>query len=149
MSKQRAVKSRVLVGAAGVVATLGLGGTAYAATTTAPSARTTHPAKTKHHPRTLLGRADTATVEVKMHGAWVTLEYDRGKVAAVSATSITLNRPDGKSVTEQIGSSTKFFGVSSAGAISLGKNARVISENGTALRVTQHASATAPVTTTT
>ncbi len=86
----------------------------------------------------LLARTDHATVEVKRHGTWVTLELDRGKVTAASATSVSLARPDGTSVTIAVTPATKVRGVSSAAALVIGHRARVVSLGGDALLVGQH-----------
>lgn len=86
----------------------------------------------------LLRRADHATFEVDRHGRWVTVTLDRGKVAAVSASSITLDRPDGHAVTVKLGPSTRYRGVaSSSSTVATGRRATVVSENGTALGVTE------------
>lgn len=118
---------------------------------------------TPAHPRRRLGAAraagfmrsaDHATVEVKRHGAWVTLTFDRGKVTAASASSITLLRPDGRSTTIALSASTRYRGVTSASGLVTGRPAVVISEGGTAIWVAQptkaptkarfHAPTTAP-----
>ncbi len=148
--------SKTILGAVGVVAALGVGGTAWAATggpsgsgragsgqaltaaTTAPSGSATTPgAKALARAGSILSRADHATVELKVKGQWVTYSVDRGRVGAVSPTSITIDRPDGHSVTETINSSTKFTGVSGGGAVQTGRAAMVISENGVAVRIRQ------------
>ena len=76
---------------------------------------------------------------MKVKGQWVTFVLDRGKVATVSPTAITLQRPDGQSVTLQITSATHFNGVASEAAVRTGVTATVISDNGTARRVAQRA----------
>ena len=141
------------IAAAVTAATLALGGgTAAVVATTAPgsapaaslTAATTPTSGTAaatrvHRRRALLRRADHATLEVKVKGQWVTLVLDRGKVTAVSSTAITLQRPDGQSVTLQITSATHFNGVASEAAVRTGVAATVISDNGTARRVAQRA----------
>jgi len=87
--------------------------------------------------RSLLARTDHATIELRRHGTWVTIEIDRGKVAAVSASAITLDRPDGQAVTLTITSSTVFHGVPNAAAVVVGRRATVVSEAGDAVRITQ------------
>lgn len=95
-----------------------------------------------HHARPwigrLLARTDHATVEVKRHGSWVTLELDRGKVTAASASSVTLARPDGTSVTIKVTPGTKLRGVASAAKLVVGHGARVVSTGGAALLIGQH-----------
>ncbi len=143
MSLFTVTKRNVVFATVGTLAALGVGGTAYAATATG-SSTSTQPAagshaRTAHHhrARNLLERTDRATMEVKMKGQWVALSYDRGKVSAVSPTSITLALPDGHSATETITSSTKFHGATSASAVTVGKPAHVFSEGGKAVRVGQ------------
>jgi hypothetical protein len=63
--------------------------------------------------------------------------FDRGEVTAVSASSITVKRPDGQSVTKAIDANTKFRGVQSAGDVKTGKPALVMSKGGTATMVGQ------------
>jgi hypothetical protein len=65
-------------------------------------------------------------------------------VTAVSATSVTLGLADGQSVTVAIASTTKFNGVSSAAAVTIGKPAVVVSQGTTATRVTQKAAQATP-----
>lgn len=147
---------KAAVGAATLVAVLGAGGTAWAvesaATTTSgqvPASAVTGSTSATTTPATpgaksgkaggrvggLLARADHATVEIKAKSGWETVEWDRGNVTASSATSITLQRPDGQSVTEAITSTTKYRGTGSIAVV--GQPAQVISLNGSALRVAQ------------
>jgi hypothetical protein len=101
-------------------------------TSTAPGA-----ARAEH--RSVLKRADHASLEVREQGRWVTINVDRGNVTVASTTSITLARPDGQSVTIALAPSTKYGGkeATSAAALKTGVRVRVTSINGTALRVTE------------
>ncbi len=101
-------------------------------TSTAPGA-----ARAEH--RSVLKRADHASLEVRDQGRWVTINVDRGNVTVASTTSITLARPDGQSVTIALAPSTKYGGkeATSAAALKTGVRVRVTSINGTALRVTE------------
>lgn len=86
----------------------------------------------------LLARTDHATIEVKQHKSWVTLTVDRGSVTAVSASSITLLRPDGQSVTATLGATTHYRGAATSPAtVTTGGLALVISEGGTARTVVE------------
>lgn len=132
-----------LVAGVGALAVVAAGGTAYAATgssggsgTPGPAAAA-QPASGRAHARSLLRRADHATVELKVKGQWVTYTLDRGTVTAVSPTSITLARPDGQSVTDTLTPQTRYRGVTSETAIQTGRPALVISDAGSALRVRQ------------
>jgi hypothetical protein len=155
MSLIGSTRARIITSlTAGAVVILGGGGVAWAATTggtsaghtSTPTAATAAPGSSSTtNPRAVrarglratLARADHATVEIKRAGRWVTVTYDQGTVTAASPSAITLRRPDGQSTTLTIGSTTKFAGVSSASAVQLNKPARVISQNGSALRVAQ------------
>jgi hypothetical protein len=130
-------RRRVALGAIGGIVCLAIGGTAYAATSPGSSSTNSPPSGTATHQRSLIARADHATIELKVKGEWETYTLDRGKVTAVSPTSITLARPDGTSVTDAINSATKFRGVTSESGVTVGKAAGALSSNGTALRVTQ------------
>jgi hypothetical protein len=151
-----------MFGALGVIAALGIGGGAYAATsasgpsTPAASDGTTTaliqsatgsggssgvaagPAARMRW-RALLRRTDHASLEAKVKGQWVTYNVDRGSVSAVSPTSISIARPDGQKVTFTVGPSTRYRGVSSESAIQVGHPAVVVSENGAALGIGQAA----------
>ncbi len=158
MKVTRTLGRTATAGLVGAVALAGLGTSAYAATssssTSSPSSATSSPAShssTASHSSAastragatgdklgrLLARADEATFELKVKGNWVVYDIDRGKVSVVSASSITLALPDGKSVTESITSATKFEGVASESAVSVGHRALVTSTNGTAIRIRQ------------
>lgn len=159
--------TRTTFGAVAALAALGAGGTAYAATSStggpapieAPAAAVgASPSQAvsaggqvdlaastaRRRARTLLARADHATVELKVKGQWVTYALDKGKVSAVSPTSISLARPDGQSVTEAISPTTRFRGVASEAAVEVGRPALVISQGGGALSVRQKPAPAAP-----
>lgn len=137
--------SKAAIAVVGLTSSLGIGGVAYAATGGSTGPATTATALSASAPggeagakaKGLYARADHITLEVRQKGQWVTYDMDRGKVTAVNATSITLARPDGQSVTEAIDSNTKFKGVASAAGIQTGRSALVVSENGTAVRIRQ------------
>ncbi len=146
-------RHRIAAAVTAATITLGGGAAAIAAVTApAPAGALTMAARTsgvlsaattpaahgrgRHH-RSLIARSDHATVELKVKGQWVTFDLDRGKVTSVSATAITLARPDGRSVTLAIDSATRWGRVTSAGSVKTGREATVISENGAARRVIQ------------
>jgi hypothetical protein len=139
-------KRTLVVGAVGALATVGVGGAAFAANGSHHGVKS-NTGSAAASPRTgelggirkLLLRTDHASLEVKVKGTWETVTLDRGKVSAISSTSITLARPDGQNVTETIGSTTKFRGVTSASAVVIGKGAIVISMSGSAVTVAQRA----------
>jgi hypothetical protein len=131
-------------GGAGVVAmaTGGAGTVAGlpAATLTATSGTApAHAGAHAHHGRrALLGRTDHATIEVRRHGHWVTIELDRGLVQKASSSAVTLLRPDGTTVTLAVTPTTKAVGVVAPADLAVGKRATVVSVGGAALRVVQH-----------
>ena len=143
--------TRRKLAAGGIVAATVLGGSGavYAATTsTTPAAPATH-TSVAHHRRgfergllRLARRADHATVEVKRHGTWQTFTFDRGMVTADTATSITLKRPDGVTVTLAVKpGETRFRGTTVSSnftqEVTTGHRALVISQGGTALRIAE------------
>ncbi len=138
---------KATLAAVAVLVAAGAGGTAYAATgsggpASPPSGSTGSPAPAPHahahgRPRSLLQRSDHAVLEIKVKGQWVTYDFDRGRVTAVSPTSITLARPDGQSVTDSIDPATRYGGVTSEAAIRMGRPATVVSVGGAALRIHQ------------
>ena len=132
--------------AAGVVAACVLVGGAITAAFAAgdPSAAAAPAQHARaHHVRErsltgILARADHATFEVRQHKAWVTITVDRGRITTVSASSITLLRPDGHSVTIALGATTHFRGgATSLATVTTGRSAVVISEGGTAHTVVE------------
>ena len=129
--------SKSVLAALGVAASLGIGGAAYAAGNSSPRTVSAATAAGARQAKGLYARADHIALEVRVKGQWVTYDVDRGRVTAVSPTSITLARPDGQSVTEAIDSNTKYKGVASEADIHTGRPALVVSENGTAVRIRQ------------
>jgi hypothetical protein len=136
-TKRRLVAVTIVGGAV-----VGGGGTAaYAASTSSstspPATAPGQSAQVKH--RSLLERADHATLEVLQKGQWVTISVDRGNVTAAGSSSITLARRDGQSVTLSLAPTTKYRGTqaTSAAELKTGVRADVTSMNGTALSVTE------------
>jgi hypothetical protein len=109
-----------------VIAALVLGVGAYAWAEGAPPG-----------PTTTSPSADAEVIVKDKTGAYVTVTFDKGKVAHHSDTSITLDRPDGQPVTLALDSSTTYRGIKSNGEIRDGTNAIVLSKGGTATVVIQ------------
>jgi len=63
--------------------------------------------------------------------------YDRGKLTSVASGSLTIQRPDGPSVTVKLTSTTRYRGVSGPGELEVGKGTVVLSRDGSALVVGQ------------
>lgn len=142
-----AVTTTILAGGGGAAALAATSSVPAAIIGSANLAASTSPAPAAHHAHAhaharrarcegLLARSDYATAQVKQHGHWVTVTLDRGTVTATSATSITLARPDGQSVTIPLTAATHYRGVAtSASTVQTGRRATVVSEAGTARTV--------------
>jgi hypothetical protein len=70
---------------------------------------------------------------VRADGSTVSVSLDRGRVTASSSSSLTIERPDGKSVTFALGGS-----VVVRGRLGVGGKALVIARNGAVVRVLAH-----------
>jgi hypothetical protein len=100
---------KVAVGAGVLLTSLGIGGTAFAATS--PSTGATPSTATKvPHPklRALLRHSVVDTRIVKTKNGYVTIESVKGTVDTVDTTSITVTAGNGTQVTATIGSTTRF-----------------------------------------
>ena len=132
------------------------GGTAAAVAATTPSPTPSPAGKASpsakpgthahpHHPAVarralgLLARSEHTTLELKRKGQWVTLTIDRGLIAAVSPTSLTLTHPDGTTATLALNGATKVRGdATSVSGLQDGQRVIVTSLGGTATNVAQH-----------
>ena len=129
-------------GAAAWAQSTGGPGAPAPATTTAPakSAAPAAPGIRLAQLRAIARRADHGDLELKTKdGTWVTVTLDRGTVSAASATSVTIDRPDGQKVTLSINSSTKVHGIASVADLKTGKAAIVVSQSGAATQILQKA----------
>jgi hypothetical protein len=70
-------------------------------------------------------------------GTFENVTLDRGTLSAKGDNSLTLSRPDGKSVTVKVDGSTKYRGVSDFAALQTGKPTIVASKDGVATLVAQ------------
>jgi hypothetical protein len=133
-----------------LVGTLVLAGGAYAYAADSPStAPPSASAPAAPHPgqdhRGPLRRAVHGDLIVRTKAGFENVTVDRGKVTAVSATSITIERPDGVSVTKAVTSDTRFRGVDAAEQVERGKGALVVSKGNTAVLIAQrHGDTPAP-----
>jgi hypothetical protein len=152
-----AVAGAVLVGA-GTMAWAATSSASTAPTTPASSAAaspagTSPSAKAAGKGAKLLRRADHGTIEIKVKGAtkgtatWETVTFDRGNASAVTASQITVARPDGQTAQLTINAGTTYRGVTSWQQIATGKGVTVVSMNGTATIIQQKVGATTPTTT--
>jgi hypothetical protein len=142
------VASAVVLGTGGAVAWAQTGGTstttppASAAPPAAPAPSTGAKGAGALDLRGVARRSVHGDVIVKdKSGQYVTVTFDRGTVTAASATSITLTRPDGPTVTLTVNADTKVHGPASAAAVATGKDAVVISRSGTATQILQRKNA--------
>ena len=82
-----------------------------------------------------LGRAAHAEAVVPKVGAdgqWETVVLDRGTVTAAAADAISLQRPDGPTVTVKVAAGTKVRGAASAADLDTGREVVVVSAGGEA-----------------
>lgn len=75
----------------------------------------------------LMGAVHADVKVIKADGSNVSFSFDRGSVTAASATSVTLKRADGPSVTKNISADTKL-----RGTLAVGGKAAVFSQGGAA-----------------
>jgi hypothetical protein len=105
---------------------------------TAPASSVSGAGKGLHGPLGRLARrAVHGELTVHTKDGYQTVTFDRGAVTSANGTSITIRRPDGVSVTEALTPTTRYRGISGASAITTGKQAIVVSHDGTALLVAQ------------
>lgn len=142
MTKQMNRTKKAAIGASVVLASLGLGGagaaligggTASAATgTSTPAGSTTK----VHHPgRYVLRHTVDATITVKTKNGYETFNLARGTVDTISTTSITVDSPDGTSLTATINAQTKFRNTTDS-ELQPGDKVGVIAYQGVAKRIT-------------
>jgi hypothetical protein len=142
-----------VVGAGVAVAALVSGSTAavWAATTSstptaapaATTATTTSPSSTSS---TAIPKRRLKVLERTIHGEFeikdkagqiVTLDADTGTLTAANATSVTVARADGKSVTIDVSSTTRYGKGKTESDLQTGKDVLVVSRAGTAVAVLQ------------
>jgi hypothetical protein len=137
----------VLLSGIGIVSAASVAGVSYgltSATTSATakpsvnlSATSTKAAPKVQAPyakaRAVLRRAVSGQIELytKKYG-FVTIDFDRGSVSSISRSAVTVLRPDGRSITEAVGSSTH---MPKSGAPDQGQNVIVVSHAGKALYI--------------
>jgi hypothetical protein len=131
---------RLVAAAVAIAATIALGGWAYAQTQPADPSVNDSPAAAKAAGRQ---RGGVAGLKRAIHGellvggaqrGYRTVVFDRGRITAVSGDSITLERPDGESVTAKLTDATKFNGTP-RDQLKAGDAVLVVQSDGTAARV--------------
>jgi uncharacterized protein DUF5666 len=130
---------RLVTFAVPVVAAIALGGWAYAETQPADPQVSEAPAAAKAGRQ----RPGMAGMKRAIHGellvggpqrGYRTVVFDRGRITAISADAITLERPDGESVTVKLTEETKFNGTP-RDQLKAGDMVLVAQQDGSAIRV--------------
>lgn len=143
--KQKIVAAAVGValfgGGAGIA--VAMSGTSSAATTdsTAAAQQPAGQAGGRKAGAQFLRRVEHGDLTVRTKDGFDKVQYDRGKVAAKTGNSFTLQRPDNVSVTIKVDGSTKYRGISSLDELQTGKPTVVVSKDGTAQMVGQRTGA--------
>ena len=133
-AKKAAIGASVVLGSLGIggagFALVG-GGTASAATT--PSTGTANPNATKAQELRKFLRRHTvdATMTVKTKNGYETYDIARGTVGSISASSITVDSPNGTTLTATINAQTKFHNTTEA-LLPVGAKVGVVAEQGVA-----------------
>ncbi len=128
---------KVAIGASVVLGSFGIGGagfallnggTASAATTTPTTSTTT---KGQELRKFLRRHTVDAKISVRTKNGYETLDLARGTVGAISPTSITVDSPDGTSLTATINAQTKFHNTTD-GQLAQGDKVGVLAYEGVA-----------------
>jgi hypothetical protein len=156
MTKSLSRTKKAAIGASVVLASLGLGGATAAfvgagsaSAATGTSTPASQPTK-GHNVRKYLRRHTVdATITVKTKNGYETLDLARGTVGSISPTSITVDSPDGTTLTATINAQTKFHNTTDQ-TLQLGDKVGVLAYEGVAKRInapkTAGSSTTAPST---
>lgn len=110
-----------------------------------PDARVEAPqpdARRKHHRRGpemgILGHAVHGQLIVRTKdGAFEEVTFDRGTLTSVEGDTLTITRPDDKTVKVTVNDATKFHGAANTGELKTGRPIMVVSKDGVATRVGQ------------
>jgi hypothetical protein len=115
---------RTAIGAAVVLGSVGLGGAGFAVlsggsasaatSTSTPASTPAATTKSQKLHRFLRRHTVDATFTIKTKSGYETLDLARGTISSISPTSITVNSPNGTTLTAAIDSSTKFHNTSEA-----------------------------------
>ncbi len=145
MNRQRVTRTTAL--AAGATAALVLGVAAIPAGAASSTSGASQNSSAVHAARrSILARTEHAELIVRTKTGFKTIDLDRGKVTAVSSSSISVTRPDGVVVTATINSSTKFRGLPQSQVVD-GDRALVTQSSGIAISVRSRTAAVASPTT--
>jgi hypothetical protein len=141
MSNSMGRAKKAAIGTGLVLGSLGVGGATAALLNGASASAATSPSSTatpgaqpttgqKVH-RFLRRHTVDATITVKTKNGYETFNLARGTVGAISTTSITVNSPDGTSLTATINAQTKFHNTS-VGQLKTGDKVGVLASAGVA-----------------
>jgi hypothetical protein len=148
--KRSAWRRAVLLAGVGVVSAGSVAGLSFALSSNSTPSAATHVASTSgttsssgtkpawgnvRHARLrhVLRRAVSGQIELKTKTGFITVDFNRGAVTAISTSSITILRADGQHVTDAVTSKTHM--PKNGGAPTDGKQVVVVSENGNALYI--------------
>lgn len=131
---------KIILGASVALGSLGIGGLGVAlvsggnasGATSSSSTGTNNTLKpAQRMGRFLFRHTVDATVTVKTKNGYQTFDLARGTVQSISSTSITVDSPDGTSLSATIDSQTKFFNTTE-GQLSTGDKVGVVASQGVA-----------------
>ena len=128
---------RVAIGASVVLGSLGIGGAGFAllsggtaAATTTPSA-SSNTAKGQDLRKFVRRHTVDATITVKTKNGYETFDVARGTVGSIAGTSITVDSPNGTTLTAAINTQTKFHNTTEA-QLATGDKVGVLAYDGVA-----------------
>jgi hypothetical protein len=131
---------KAAIGASVVLGSLGIGGAGFAlvgggtaAAAATPSTGTANPNATKAQDLSQFLRRHTvdATMTVKTKNGYETYDIARGTVGSISPSSITVDSPNGTTLTATINAQTKFHNTTEA-LLPVGAKVGVVAEQGVA-----------------
>ncbi|MGH9046981.1 MAG: hypothetical protein ACRDVW_06670 [Acidimicrobiales bacterium] len=133
---------KAAIGLSVALGSVGIAGAGFAVTNGASaSAATKQSASASHNPtkaqqvrRLLLRHTVDATITVKTKSGYETLDLARGTVGSISSTSITVDSPNGSTLTASITQDTKFHNTTE-GALANGSKVGVLSYEGVARQI--------------
>jgi len=126
---------RTVIGTAVVLGSVGIGGAGFAALSGGgASAATSTPTTTTKSPnlhRFIRRHTIDAVITIKTKSGYETLDLARGTVGSISPSSITVDSPNGTSLTASITSATKFHNTTEA-QLGVGDKVGVLAYEGVA-----------------
>jgi hypothetical protein len=140
MNRHRSIRITALAAGATTALVLGVAvvpaGAASSTSGSSPNASAVHATR-----RSIAVRTEHAELIVRTKTGFKTIDLDRGKVTAVSSSSISVTRPDGVVVAATINSTTRFRGLPQSQVV-VGDRALVTQSSGVAISVRSRTAAT-------